>query len=397
MATLTVNDVQLQIRNDTAQNWATENPVLKVGELGLETDTGNAKFGDGTTTWNSLKYAFRRNNTRNIEYIVGTQTASTAALTGATEDTSLYDGKCINYYLPYASKANATLELTFPSGSTSGAKPIYIVNTTRLGTQYGAGTIFQMTYSLTKDAWYCGDYYQTDTNNYDRRLHNNNIKAAAAVTAGTIIVGTSAGYKQVASAVTFDISYPILYASKAIAANGTSAVAYEALPGVNLATTKANWTGTQYAMAYLVGTLSGNTFTIDSSVLTTTVPSAPDGKVYIPIGLMADTTKVFFAPTKDIYAYYDGAFKPIVSPHNQASNTINAMTGYSKPSTTGDISASDTLNQAIGKLEKRLEPQIAVSIQNPGTDVWIEVPVEHLIIGSATPTDHNALWVELTN
>lgn len=41
--------------------------------------------------------------------------------------------------------------------------------------------------------------------------------------------------------------------------------------------------------------------------------------------------------------------------HNQASNTINAMTGYSKPSSTSAISASDTLNSAIGKLEKALD------------------------------------------
>lgn len=43
------------------------------------------------------------------------------------------------------------------------------------------------------------------------------------------------------------------------------------------------------------------------------------------------------------------------SSHNQASNTINAMTGYSKPSSTGAISTSDSLNTAIGKLEKALD------------------------------------------
>lgn len=41
--------------------------------------------------------------------------------------------------------------------------------------------------------------------------------------------------------------------------------------------------------------------------------------------------------------------------HNQAANTITAMTGYTKPSSTSAITASDTLNQAIGKLEKGLE------------------------------------------
>ena len=44
-----------------------------------------------------------------------------------------------------------------------------------------------------------------------------------------------------------------------------------------------------------------------------------------------------------------------VPSHNQASNTINAMTGYSKPSSTSAIVATDTLNQAVGKLEKEDE------------------------------------------
>ena len=41
--------------------------------------------------------------------------------------------------------------------------------------------------------------------------------------------------------------------------------------------------------------------------------------------------------------------------HNQASNTINVMTGYSKPSSTSAITTSDSLNTAIGKLEKALD------------------------------------------
>lgn len=43
------------------------------------------------------------------------------------------------------------------------------------------------------------------------------------------------------------------------------------------------------------------------------------------------------------------------SSHNQASNTINAMTGYSKASAASAITTSDTLNSAIGKLEKALD------------------------------------------
>ena len=56
MATQTLNDVTILLRNDTASNWATENPVLSKGEFGAEIDTKKFKIGDGITAWNSLAY-----------------------------------------------------------------------------------------------------------------------------------------------------------------------------------------------------------------------------------------------------------------------------------------------------------------------------------------------------
>lgn len=55
----TLSNVQtvIQLRHDTASNWTTTNPVLAVGEVGIETDTKKQKFGDGTTAWNSLAYS----------------------------------------------------------------------------------------------------------------------------------------------------------------------------------------------------------------------------------------------------------------------------------------------------------------------------------------------------
>lgn len=40
----------------TAAEWAAKNPVLLNGELGIESDTHKAKYGDGRTAWNSLEY-----------------------------------------------------------------------------------------------------------------------------------------------------------------------------------------------------------------------------------------------------------------------------------------------------------------------------------------------------
>lgn len=47
--------------------------------------------------------------------------------------------------------------------------------------------------------------------------------------------------------------------------------------------------------------------------------------------------------------------------HNQASNTITALTGYSKPSSTSAIGTSDSLNSALGKLEKGLDGKLSTS------------------------------------
>ena len=48
---------KIKLRRDSATNWTTANPVLAIGEPGLETNTLKLKFGDGTTPWNSLAYA----------------------------------------------------------------------------------------------------------------------------------------------------------------------------------------------------------------------------------------------------------------------------------------------------------------------------------------------------
>lgn len=46
----------IQVRRDTAANWASVNPVLAAGEIGYETDTKKKKIGNGTLAWNSLGY-----------------------------------------------------------------------------------------------------------------------------------------------------------------------------------------------------------------------------------------------------------------------------------------------------------------------------------------------------
>lgn len=49
--------VRIQLRRGTAAEWTAADPVLAAGEMGLETDTGDFKFGDGSSTWSALSYS----------------------------------------------------------------------------------------------------------------------------------------------------------------------------------------------------------------------------------------------------------------------------------------------------------------------------------------------------
>lgn len=270
-----------------------------------------------------------RNTNRITEFIVGTQASSTGSWTGVTKDDSLYDGKNINYFLPYAGSGNASLNLTLSNGTTTGAKPVYLWGTSYVTTHYPVNSCINMTYNATKGAWFVNADRDNNDNTYDRIKVPNAIKASATCTNGKLIVGTSAGYKDIASDVTFDISYPILYCGTAITSGSTGTNNYLEMPSVNLQTTKASWTGTQYSVVYLVGTLSGKTFTIDSSVFTTTVPSSEDGKVYMPIGILYSTYQIYFAPSSDLYAYFNGSFQPL-QPDVDIDNTTITKNASSK-------------------------------------------------------------------
>lgn len=56
----------LIIRNDSAATWATKNPKLARGEVGIEIDTGLVKVGDGVTNFNELDYINARNGIDDI-------------------------------------------------------------------------------------------------------------------------------------------------------------------------------------------------------------------------------------------------------------------------------------------------------------------------------------------
>lgn len=80
---------RIQNRRDTAANWTSTNPILASGEIGVESNTGKFKIGDGSTAWTPLLYA-------------------PAGLASTT--TSLVGGAAGS--LPYQSAANTTTMLS---------------------------------------------------------------------------------------------------------------------------------------------------------------------------------------------------------------------------------------------------------------------------------------------
>jgi hypothetical protein len=49
---------KILFRRDLAATWTSVNPILSAGEIGLESDTGKIKLGDGTTNWVTLTYFY---------------------------------------------------------------------------------------------------------------------------------------------------------------------------------------------------------------------------------------------------------------------------------------------------------------------------------------------------
>lgn len=49
---------KILFRRDLAATWLSVNPVLSAGEIGLESDTGKIKLGDGSTDWETLDYFY---------------------------------------------------------------------------------------------------------------------------------------------------------------------------------------------------------------------------------------------------------------------------------------------------------------------------------------------------
>ena len=110
---------RIQLRHDTADNWTNIDPILAVGEVGIELDTHKTKIGNGTSPYTELPYSnqnttlqqetqFTLNLTGN-----GTLGGSTPACTGSSYET----GHPYYYAFKGATSSTPTSELWGPSSA----------------------------------------------------------------------------------------------------------------------------------------------------------------------------------------------------------------------------------------------------------------------------------------
>ena len=125
---------KIQLRRDTAANWASNNPTPAAGEPCYETDTGKLKIGDGSTAYNNLAYQGGGSTPDNM---VTTDTAQT--ITGKK---TFYDDIIVSQWTPPGASAREThIDLSDGNGNcfisalgVDKAFGMYCTGTIQLGT-----------------------------------------------------------------------------------------------------------------------------------------------------------------------------------------------------------------------------------------------------------------------
>jgi hypothetical protein len=107
--------VKIQFRRSTAAEWASANPTLSIGELGLETDTGKFKVGNGSNSWTTLAYSSGTTGPAGT-IAIGTTTTSAAGGSAVVNNSGTSTAATLNFTIPRGS--TGPTGPTGPIGST---------------------------------------------------------------------------------------------------------------------------------------------------------------------------------------------------------------------------------------------------------------------------------------
>ena len=290
------------------------------------------KIGDTTTNEDIKNYVYKRGQ----EFIVGTQSSETNSWTGVSEQSALYDGMCINYFLPYDCENNyssATLNLTLSNGTTTGAKNVKIRGNNSVINHFKAGSIIQLTYCVNKTingtsvtGWFADAVDEA----------TNNVRLSAQLTGRSTSIGFAIYGTQLILRGS-DNKFTSICGSRSTSTNKTrttrgfypdSIFYYSIITGVNgnSKTTKNTvWSQcdldirycfnttslTASLPVYLVCTFNTSTslFILDTTWWAQSLPSTEDGKYYVLLGYMSTTTIMTLIGEHPVYAYKNGAIR----------------------------------------------------------------------------------------
>ena len=289
---------------------------------------------------------------------------------------------------------------TEPGYDGTSTNTLYTCQKTTLtdGTFYWGAVCTSSSYEAAKQAANAAEAAAaTASSALDRTLHSNTVKAASAnasgksyaVAASSLIgsVASLGGYQTLVGGTAVDLSHPILWATGNVAADGTFANAYEVYPSCTLRNnTSSSWTGTQYAMAFLVGTLSGSTLLLDDVPIVTSAPTAEDGKAYLPVGQMYSAYQVAFRTSTTLYAFLDGAFQTVqgggVADARNALSAAAASLSERLDAVDGDV---DALAGRVATAETSITALgVSISAKLDNSDArleWLDATSSALTIG----------------
>ena len=276
---------------------------------------------------------------RGIEYIIGTQTAATNAWTGVSTDTgcsssTLYTGKVIIYHLNQAgSSSAATLNLTLPDGTKTGAKNVYRLNNTTTTTNFVAGCDILMVFDGTN--WKVNAYVDTSgSNTIGYQLRTNSAlwanKTGYTMNRYTLLFEVDGGLSGAATTIATGTSKTTInfkyipggiikyYSTSGNIANGSNfAVSglwdqYACNLAYTFNTGSTLTSGKPVYMRCVVnadGTLSPDYSGSPSHPIVQALPTTEDSKVYVYLGQAYSTTNIELMFTHPMYEYKNGKIK----------------------------------------------------------------------------------------
>lgn len=278
-------------------------------------------------------------NINGIEYIVGTQDEATNAWEGTSKDKAcgngtLYTGKVIVYHLPVAGTSTAaTLNLTLPDGTTTGAKDVHRLASSTVTTTFAAGCDIFMVYNGTR--WKVSAYVDANTNTIGYQLRSNSYSKAMTdvtyryrllfssadnskwVPANTSTSTNATASRAVCQTPINPFGEIVYYSTTASVAAGSrpSAAAlwqqYTLSLGYSFNRTGAALELTSWKPVYVKCAPQANgSAIIDSTTpYVQDLPSTEDGKIYIFLGVAYSATAIELLMNHPVFYYKDGAIR----------------------------------------------------------------------------------------